>query len=87
MNCLVVLPSPINGCLLVVVLFVFCFAYNSLHWSLQGLGFCSFVCFLSLSIREASRIQHNGLARRNGIKQGPFQERGELEMGLSDVFA
>lgn len=53
----------------------------------QDLGFCSFVCFLPLSIREASRIQHNGPARRNGIKQGQFQERGKLEMGLRDVFA
>lgn len=70
-----------------MLLACFCFASHSLKWSMQGLGFCSFVCFLFLSIREASRIQHNVLAWRNGIKQGPFQERGELEMGLSDVFA
>lgn len=56
-------------------LLVFCFASNSLKWSLQGLGFCSFVCFLSLSIREASRIQRNGPDLRNGIKQGLFQEK------------
>lgn len=66
---------------------VFCFASDSLKWSLQGLGFCSIVCFLSLSIREASRIQRNGLARRNGIKQGPFPGEGEQEMGLTEVFA
>lgn len=47
-------------------------------------------CLFSLSIMEALRIQHNGFAWRNRIKQGLFQEKRELskrEMGLSDVLA
>ena len=49
-----------------------CFRYSlaslSLKWSLPALDFCSFVCFLSRSIRGGYGFQHNCLGLRRGAR-------------------